>query len=327
MTTVETVRGPVDTASLGRTLAHEHVLNINAEIARDQPDLSWNGDRAATLDKVVAELQDVVDSGISTIVDATAIGHGRDVATLQEINARVDLNIIVSTGIYTFDQLPHFFTYRRPVEPGARDTLTEVFVRDITQGIAGTGVKAAIIKCATDRPGVTPNIDRVLRAVAAAHRETGVPITTHSRVADQNGLEQQRIFAEEGVDLSRVVIGHSGDSQDLDYLRALMDAGSTIGADRFGMYLSRSLTLEQRVETVATLCAEGYADRIVLAHDHTIYSDWFDQATLRLPPTWRQTHISEQVLPALLARGVTEDSVEQMLVGNLRRLFETQGSY
>ncbi len=97
-----------------------------------------------------------------------------------------------------------------------------MFVRDITDGIADTGVKAGILKCATDEPGVTPGVERVLRAVAQAHRATGVPISTHTHARTRRGLEQQRIFAEEGVDLSRVVIGHSGDTTDLDYLEAVM---------------------------------------------------------------------------------------------------------
>ena len=166
--------------------------------------------------------------GIDTVVDCTAFGHGRDVDALQRINEQVDINIVACTGIYTYDYLPFFFVYGHPVrqvDGKDIDILTEMFVRDVTQGIAGSGVKAGMIKTATDHAGVTPNIERILRAVARAHRETGAPITTHTVVAERNGLDQQRIFAEEGVDLRRVVIGHSGDSTDLDYLRALLDAG------------------------------------------------------------------------------------------------------
>ena len=148
-------------------------------------------------------------AGVRTIVDATAVGHGRDTAFLAEVNAEVDLNIIVSTGVYTFNEVPKIFHYRGPTEAHPRDLLTELFVRDIRDGIAGTGIRAGIIKVATDAPGLTVDVERALRATAAAHRETGVPITTHTVVALRNGLDQQRVFAEEGVDLQRVVIGHS----------------------------------------------------------------------------------------------------------------------
>ena len=333
MATVPTVRGEIDSAHLGRTLMHEHVVNITAEVARDYPDLSWTDDKEAVLRSVVDQLREVKSRGIDTIVDCTAFGHGRDVDALQRINAQVDLNIVACTGIYTYDYLPFFFSYGHPVrkvDGKDVDILTEMFIRDVTVGIAGSGIKAGMIKTATDHAGVTPNIERILRAVARAHRATGAPITTHTVVATKNGLDQQRIFAEEGVDLSRVVIGHSGDSTDLGYLRALLDAGSTIGADRFGLYLPDigMPVMETRVRTLAQLCAEGYSDRIVLSHDVTCYGDW-------LPKNlgggslvdWVQTHISDKVVPALLEAGVAAEQVDQMLVGNPRRLLERRDPY
>ena len=332
MATVETVRGPVDTAELGPTLMHEHVVTVTAEVAREYPDLSWTKDKEGVLRGVARMLQDVTSRGIGTMVDCTAFGHGRDIDALQRVNEMVDLNIIACTGIYTYDYLSHFFIYGNPVrtvDGQEEDILTEMFIRDITEGIAGSGVKAGMIKSATDRAGVTPNIERTLRAVARAHRATGAPITTHTDVSVRNGLDQQRIFAEEGVDLSRVVIGHSGDSTDLTYLRALLDAGSTIGADRFGLYIPDMglPELDVRVQTLARLCAEGYSDRIVLSHDYTCHGDWIPKDWGQPLPDWVQTHISDRVVPALLEAGVTREQVDQMLVGNPRRIFESQGAY
>ncbi len=333
MATVPTVRGEIDSAALGQTLMHEHVVNITAEVARDYPDLSWTNDKEAVLQSVVAMLREVKSRGIDTVVDCTAFGHGRDVDALQRINEQVDINIVACTGIYTYDYLPFFFVYGHPVrqvDGKDIDILTEMFVRDVTQGIAGSGVKAGMIKTATDHAGVTPNIERILRAVARAHRETGAPITTHTVVAERNGLDQQRIFAEEGVDLRRVVIGHCGDTTDLDYLRALLDAGSTIGADRFGLYMPDMGMpgLDVRVRTLAQLCAEGYSDRIVISHDVTCYGDWipksFGRASLE---DWKLTHVSDKVVPALLEAGVTRQQVDQMLVGNPRQILERRDPY
>jgi phosphotriesterase-related protein len=332
MTTVETVRGPVDTALLGQTLMHEHVVTVTAEVAKEYPDLSWTKDKEGVLRSVAEMLREVTSRGIGTVVDCTAFGHGRDIEALQRVNEMVDINVIVCTGIYTYDYLPFFFQYGHPVrnvDGKVEDILTEMFVRDITEGIAGSGVKAAMIKSATDKDGVTPNIERTLRAVARAHRETGAPITTHTDVSTRNGLDQQRIFAEEGVDLSRVVIGHSGDSTDLTYLRALLDAGSTIGSDRFGLYVPDMglPEMDVRVQTLAELCAAGYSDRIVLSHDYTCHGDW-------IPPDWGvelndwvQTHVSDKVVPALLEQGITPEQIDEMLVGNPRRIFEAQGAY
>ena len=128
---------------------------------------------------------------------------------------------------------------------GGPEIMTDMFVRDIEQGIADTGIKAGILKCATDEPGITPGVERVLRAVAQAHKRTGVPISTHTHAGLRRGLEQQRIFEEEGVDLSRVIIGHSGDSTDVGYLEELIAAGSYLGMDRFGIDVI--LPFEERV--------------------------------------------------------------------------------
>lgn len=326
MPQVETVRGPVDAGALGPTLMHEHVVNVTHEVAHDYPHLAMPEGPDAVLASAVEQLQAVKDRGIATIVDATAFGHGRDVAFVKRVNEHVDLNIVVSTGYYTYGEAPWFVHLRPPRE---RDVLVDMFVHDITEGVAGTGVKAALIKCATDRMGVTPLIDRILRACARAHRETGAPITTHTTVADRNGLDQQRIFAEEGVDLTRVIIGHSGDSTDIEYLRRLMDAGSLIGADRFGLYAEGFPGLDQRVETLARLCELGYADRIVLSHDTTIHTDWYTLADppIELCPEWVLTHIPDDVLPALREHGVSEEQIETMLVHNPARILGARGGY
>jgi phosphotriesterase-related protein len=311
---------------------HEHIVNITADVEKEYPDLSWPDGKDAVVRSVAETLREVKDHGIDTVVDCTAFGHGRDVDVVRRINEEVDINIIVATGIYTYDFLSFFFEYGHPartVNGKVEDILTDMFVRDITEGIAGSGVKAGVIKSATDRAGVTPNIERILRAVARAHRATGAPITTHTTVASRNGLDQQRIFAEEGVDLSRVVIGHSGDSTDLEYLRALMDAGSIIGADRFGLYLPDLdlPNMDVRIATLAALCAEGYSDRIVLSHDVTCYGDWIDKEMGSHLTDWVQTHVTDQVLPAMLEQGISKEQVEQMMTGNPRRLFESQGAY
>ena len=135
------------------------------------------------------------------------------------------------------------------------DLLASWFVGDITEGIARTGIKAGILKCATDASRVTPGSTRVLRAVARAHRQTGVPDLDPHPSRDPPGLEQQDVFENEGVDLSRVVIGHSGDTDDLAYLEKLFGRGSYLGMDRFGLY--GILDMDARVRTVAELCLHG----------------------------------------------------------------------
>jgi len=325
MATVQAVKGPIDTAQLGRTLMHEHVFVLSTEIEQNYPG-PW-GDEEQRVADAVARLNELKAAGIDTIVDLTVVGLGRYIPRIQRVAAATGLNIVVATGLYTYNDVPHFFHFRGPnTLMGGPETMVDMFVKDITEGIAGTGVKAAILKCATDEPGLTPGVERVLRAVAKAHRATGVPISTHTHVQTRRGLDQQRIFSDEGVDLGRVVIGHTGDSTDIAYIEEIISNGSFVGMDRFGIDVL--LPFEDRVKTVATLCERGHADKMVLSHDAACVNDWLDESALKtMTPRWNFLHISHDVLPALKERGVTDAQINQMLVENPRKVFEQQGAY
>ena len=322
---VETIRGAIPTSDLGVTLMHEHVFVLSPEIMANHPE-GW-GDEKDREDAAVEKLNALKAIGVDSIVDPTVIGIGRYIPRIQRVAARTDLQIVVATGLYTYNDVPMYFHFTGPgTALGGAETMTELFVRDITKGIADTGVKAAILKCATDAHGLTPGVERVLRAVAAAHRATGVPITTHTHAHSRRGLDQQRILAEEGVDLSRVIIGHSGDTKDIAYLEELIAAGSYLGMDRFGV--DNILSFDDRVDIVAQMCERGHADKMVLAHDASCYIDWLPEAALPLVlPNWHYLHIHNDVLPALRARGVSEDQITTMLVDNPRAIFSHGGGY
>jgi len=318
MAQVETVRGPVDVARLGTTLMHEHVFVLNEEIRLNYP-AEW--DEEARIADAAAKLNALRQRGCDTIADPTVIGLGRDIRRIQRVAAATDLNIVVATGLYTYDDVPFYFRYRGAQRRSpAADPMTAMFIADITDGIAGTGVKAAFLKCAVEEQGLTPGVERVLRAVAAAHAATCAPVTVHTHPGSASGLAAMRVLAAEGADLTKVVMGHSGDTADLGYLTALADAGCLLGMDRFG--LDVLLPFEQRVATVAELARRGYADRMVLSHDAACYIDWFRQdAIAAFAPAWHFGHLFADVLPALLERGVTEAQIEAMLVANPRRYF------
>lgn len=322
---VETARGPVATSELGPVLMHEHVFILNPEVHLNYPE-AW-GDEEPRIAEAAARLNELYDRGVRTIVDLTALGLGRDVARIKRVAERTPLNIIVAAGIYTYNDLPYCFQMRGPgTVLGGEEFLIDLFLRDIRDGIAHTGVRAGILKCATDKQGLTPDVERVLRAVARAHRATGVPISTHTHARSKRGLDQQRIFREEGVDLSRVVIGHSGDTLDFAYLEELAAAGSYLGMDRFG--IGTILSFADRVHVVAEMCRRGHAARLVLSHDTHCYNDWLPQEMWRqLLPQWTYLHIHNDVLPALRAAGVTEEQIHVMLVENPRRIFENTGAY
>jgi phosphotriesterase-related protein len=325
MAMVNTVRGPIDASKVGVTLMHEHVFVLSTEIMQNYPE-PW-GDEEQRVADAVARLNELKSRGVDSIVDLTVIGLGRYIPRIQRVAAQTDLNIIVATGVYTYNDVPFYFHYRGPgTVLGGDELMVDMFVRDIEEGIADTGVKAAILKCATDVQGVTPGVERVLRAVARAHRRTGVPISTHTHSPSERGLEQQRIFQEEGVDLSRVIIGHSGDTTDIRYLEKLIATGSYIGMDRFGIDVL--LPFEDRVNTVAKMCELGHARKMVLSQDASCFQDSLPEAAVPVMlPNWHYLHIHNDVIPALKQRGVTDEQIRTMLVDNPREIFERQGSY
>ena len=275
---------------------HEHVFIMTTEVAQNYPE-AW-GDEDARVADAITRLNELKSRGVDTIVDLTVIGLGRYIPRIARVAAATELNIVVATGLYTYNDVPFCFHYLGPgAQLGGPEIMTDMFVRDIEQGIADTGIKAGILKCATDEPGITPGVERVLRAVAQAHKRTGVPISTHTHAGLRRGLEQQRIFEEEGVDLSRVIIGHSGDSTDIGYLEELIAGGSYLGMDRFGIDVI--LPFEERVNIVAQMCERGHADKMVLSHDANCYFDALPEELLPVAaPNWHYLHIHNDVIPA-----------------------------
>lgn len=323
MAEVNTVLGQVDVGALGTTLMHEHVFVLTPDVMQNYGDEWW--DEEERVDDAVTKLDKLRQTGVATIVDPTVVGLGRYIPRIQRVNAQVDINIVVATGLYTFDEIPHYFAYRGPdTLLGGSELMTEMFVHDLREGIGETGVRAGLLKCVVEERGMTADQTRVQAAICETHQETGAPITVHTNAEHQTGRLALEFYAKHGVDLTKVVVGHAGDSNDIDYLKWIMDQGAIIGCDRFGLDMFNPT--EERVRTIATLCAQGYADRIVLSHDAACYMDFFSgaesqQLLAEAAPNWHYLHIHEDVLPALRDQGVTDEQLDTMLVDNPRRYF------
>jgi phosphotriesterase-related protein len=312
---IETVRGPIDARELGMTLMHEHIFIKNQEVEENYPNAEWDEDRMLAVAR--DELKSLYAKGIHTIVDLTVLGLGRSIPRIQRLAETVDTNIVVATGYYTAEHMSaHFKNHGPGLRVDMPEPLDELFRRDIEVGIAGTGVKAAVIKVVTDEQGITPDVGRILASAARTHLVTGVPISTHTNAALKTGLLQQEFFAKQGVDLDRVVIGHSGDTTDLDYLKQLIDNGSVLGLDRFG--LDARLPEADRIDVVVKLVELGYAERITLSHDASFFS--INVEPSHRAPEWTHTAISDRILPALRRRGVSDAALEQMMVTNPARI-------
>jgi phosphotriesterase-related protein len=318
MAKINGVLGPIDTGDLGFTLMHEHILIANS--AMRQAFAGW-----VDVDDVVRfateEAKAAGSRGVRTIVDLTPINLGRDVHVIREVAERARMQVVVATGLY-FHEEPWMGGW----EP---DRIVEFLIQDVEKGIQGTDIKAGIIKCATDQAVTTIN-EKLLRVAARLHRATGIPISTHTDASAGVGPGQQDVFEDEGVDLSRVVIGHCGDSDDLDYLESVLRRGSFIGMDRFG--LDGVLSTDKRISTIAKLCERGWAERMVLSHDACCHLDFmpkdvFDGVMRPRVPNWNFRHIPDDVVPALRKAGVDEADLRRLTVENPRSIFEKQGSY
>ena len=275
------------------------------------------------IEQAADQLTAAYDLGIRTIFDPTVWGLGRDIDRIVRIADRTPLNIVLVTGIYTHLDVPPPLAHLGPgLWLDRPERLTELFVTDLQVGIGNTGVRAGFLKCAIDEPGLTPGVERVLRCVARASIQTGAPILVHTNSHAQTGTVAQQVFADEGVDLTQVVIGHAGNTRDLDYLQSLADHGSILGFDQFGLDIS--VGTADRIDTIRQLISRGYVGQIVLSHDATSYSDLgrivggFDVTM----PNWHIRYLSEGVLPLMKEAGISDSDIESMLVSNPRRLIE-----
>lgn len=312
MTTINTVSGPLLTADLGHTLMHEHLLVGAPGVFRDYPELYGENPMV----RVLTQLGLAKKGGINTIVDLTTLDLGRNVNFLEEASRLSGVNIIATTGWWL--DIPRFF------EDISVKSMAEVFIREIRDGIAGTNIRAGLLKSASDMEGVSPGARIILRAIAAAHHETGVPIALHSYPAGQVGREQLRILKDEGVELNRVKMDHSNDTTDVEYLTYLLDMGCYLGLDRYPGGVTSS---EARTRTMKTLIDAGYADRLCPSHDHLAVMVETESPLMALEERDKRNphgfmYIKEVVFPRLIELGVAKEIVDNLCVTGPRNFFE-----
>ena len=315
MSTINTVLGPMETEELGFTLSHEHLATNAAGILKTFPELV---DRPGIIEQANDTLKEAYEEGLRTIIDVSTIDLGRDVEMMREVSLSTGVNIVAATGNHL--AVPRPFIDLKP------EVIADLYVREIEVGIEGTGVKAGIIKVASDEGGVTPAQEIVLRAAGQASIRTGVPISTHTWSPDRVGEEQVRILKQEGVDMGKVYIGHSNDDTDLGYLTDLLDEGVWLGLDRFpGGRRPGTPLWEERTELAKRLIDAGHSARIMLSHDHSVpkarYGAAVQEERFKYNPDG-YNFIARNVLPKLRNMGISDELFNQIMVDNPRRFFE-----
>jgi phosphotriesterase-related protein len=312
MAIINSVTGQVDSSELGLTLIHEHMRVRSESVYVQFPHLY---DEEKEFSIAVEQVNKVKKLGVKTICDPTVMELGRDIRFIERVSRETGVQIIAATGIYSYHYIPAHFQNRDI------DYMADLFVRDIQVGIQNTSMKAGFLKCATDTQGVTPDVEKVIRAVARAHKKTGVPVMTHSHPGTGTGLNQLDILTQEGVDPARILIGHTGDTNNMEYILRVLEYGAFIGMDRYG--LTRECTTESRNTTVIELANKGYSDRMFLSQDHCCTIDWYPEGVAQqMFPKWTMSFVLEEVIPELRSSGVTEEQIKIMMVDNARRWFE-----
>lgn len=304
---VQTVAGQRPADSLGQVLMHEHMIF-------ERPGWEHNSlirwDREAAVARNVDRLVEARAAGLGALVDLTAIGVARDIPFLREITIASGVPIVACTGWW---MAPGITSYFAGMEI---DALTRIMIHELTKGIGDTGIRAGIIKVATAENHIDPLEENVLRAAARAQRETGCCISTHTTHSTM-GEEQVDLFEAEDADLSKVVIGHSDDRNDLDYLRRLLARGVTVQFDHINVNLWVSDA--EKVEMLATLIGEGHVERLTLSQD-TVGELPGRPDDPRPFLKRRPAYLLTTFLPMLRQAGVSEAAIEQIMVENPARL-------
>jgi len=317
---IQTVTGTIRPDELGRTLAHEHML------------IGWPGWQADTLrrgptrDEAIAICTDRIAEmqahGVRSMIDPCPSDLGRDVELMAEVAARTGLNVICATGLYKEDQGGAPYWKFRAQFGATVESIAEVYIRELTDGIGDTGVRPGIIKVATGAPAITDYERMLLNAAAIASNETGAPITTHT---DEGvcGDEQQKILTDHGVPAHRIIVGHSCGTDRFEYHTRILGGGSYLGFDRFGIEVLQPD--ERRVASLLKLLDDGWAGQIVVSHD----SVWCWQGQPVPTPEafeaamadWTPTHFFERIVPRLKDGGATDEQITMMVEENPRRFF------
>jgi phosphotriesterase-related protein len=339
---IRTVEGDVPAREMGAILPHEHIICdsgvwLNAESARAQPELAaaepelgnlwWmrqfpnSNCSVLRLDNpeiAARELGEFSSRGGGAVVDLTTDGIGRDVAALRSVARASGVRIIAGTGFYIAAAHPPW------VRQASVDDLATFMVREITEGVGGTGIRCGVI----GEIGVSHPIDpaevRVLRAAARAQRVSGAAISVHTAAhagSADSALDVANILRDEGAEMSRVVMGHMDAMLHRPgYLRETLARGCMVEFDLFGHEFFenennfQSFGDTEKCRTVAALAAEGYANQLLLSHD-VCY-----KIQLQTYGGYGYAHLLRNIVPRLRLLGVADDILDQMTMHNPRRM-------
>ncbi len=305
MSFVQTVRGQIDPSDLGITYGHDHlIMRPPASFVAQDPTLQLDD-----FDAALREVGFFKMAGGQAIVEMTTVELGRSPRELRALSEAHGVHIIAATG-YNKGKFADSV-----VAPKSVADLTAEMTRDVTEGMDGTTIRAGVLKAASSKNAMSAHEAKVFQAAAAAHRQTGAPISTHTE-AGTYALEQIALFRSLGVDPGHVLIGHLDRRLDWDYHQAIADTGVFMGFDQLGK--EKYYPDAQRIDFIKRLIAAGYGRQIILSGDIARKSNWPSYGFGCGPGL---TFILWRFIPWLLESGVTRAQVDDLLIHNPARAF------
>lgn len=316
---VMSVTGPVDAADLGRVLVHEHIV---ISMPGEELDPSYAPDIDEIVARSVDQLQKLRDLGVGTIVDPCPIELGRDPELYATVSDKSGVKIIFATGFYMEAMgIPHYWRARDAQE------IADFYLSEIADGVGSTGLRPGVIKAATGLDA-SPLERRVLKAAALAQRDANVAIITHTENS-RHGDVQQAIFAENGANPSRIMIGHQDEQESAADIAALAANGTFVGIDRVGLEMLASD--DHRADMVAELVRSGHRDRVCLSQDcvcnikapkvpFALGSDVKMDVGQFVASMKPMDHVLTDFAGKLRDRGLTDSDIDAIFRDNPRRL-------
>ncbi|MEZ4456287.1 MAG: hypothetical protein R2882_07020 [Gemmatimonadales bacterium] len=291
------------------------------------------------------EVEAYLAAGGKSLVDVTPVGIGRDPHRLLRIARQTGLTVIMGTAFYRWP-------YRADsILALTVEQMANRMVRDLTEGVDGTGIRAGIIgeipadahsvhlpaegplppdsavraawapRYARMRAGTVtaeeiydPEELKSLRAAARASRRTGAAITLH---AVDPWIGYLDVLEREGADLSRVVIGHAAwVMADTTLARRAFARGVTVQLDWDLQTLATGEVspVELLLDRVAWAVQRGFVRQLTLSLDVCV------KVGRKRYGGGGLTQLQDRVLPGLRARGVTEDQLRIITIQNPKRL-------
>lgn len=320
MKEIQTVLGKITTDQLGSTLMHEHIICSSMGVATHYPQMY----RPDYLEACCKDVKDMMDTGFSTVVEATPVCLGRDVRTLKKVAEQTGMNIIATTGWWGCE--PPY------LGPSTAEKWAECFIDDIRVGCDSTDIKAGILKAAMDFDGATPWKVKMHHAVGMASIETGAKIFLHTYCPTESPRKQLAALKEVGVDMKNVAVDHIPETTDIDFVKWIYDQGVWLGMDRTPImrlpHDCGAVASETRIKFIKTLLDEGMGDRMLFSHDFTSVSPLFDtqppeiQEDIVRQNPYRFRYLKEYEFPKLAEMGIDPEYLWSLTHKNPKAFFE-----